>query len=98
MIPLWNLTLTPMKASPFRIHYDSTGDREDEEEDEEDEECVKVLPELGTFQPCVPVHEAPGETLKPEKTVDIRRDHSERGLQVIIKLAAIHLTPGKSKY
>jgi hypothetical protein len=33
--------------------------------------------------------------LKPELTVDIFRDYKSRGLQIIIKLANIHLTPEK---
>lgn len=38
------------------------------------------------------------DDLLPSKSVDIRRDYSHRGLQVIIKLANIHLTPEKPEY
>jgi len=37
------------------------------------------------------------QNLKPEKTVDLRGDYSENGLQVTVKLANIHLTPKKPK-
>ena len=36
--------------------------------------------------------------LKPEKTVDLKRDYAHRGLQVIVKLANIELTPEKPDY
>jgi hypothetical protein len=38
------------------------------------------------------------KTLKPERSVDLKRDYGERGLQVIVKLANIHLTPEKPRY
>lgn len=61
-----------------------------------------VRPEPGTFQP-------PGVTsrnnffdesgnLKEEHRVDLIRDYAKRGLQVIVKLANIHLTPEKPEY
>ncbi|KAF8061697.1 hypothetical protein FPV67DRAFT_292644 [Lyophyllum atratum] len=34
----------------------------------------------------------------PEKLVDLERDYANRGLQVIVKLINIHLTPEKPKY
>jgi len=46
-----------------------------------------VQPEPGQFE----VHE-------PEETVDLKRDYGERGLQVIVKLANIELTPEKAEY
>lgn len=36
--------------------------------------------------------------LKAEKTVDLKRDYTHRGLQVIVKLANIELTPEKPEY
>ncbi|KAF8885766.1 hypothetical protein BD779DRAFT_1673492 [Infundibulicybe gibba] len=64
-----------------------------------------VLPEPGEFQP----HPVPkrsrneyfglkAEELKPWKAVDLRRDFGHQGLQVIVKLANIHLTPDKPDY
>ena len=101
-IPLWNLTLTPVKAQFLRcnrIQYQGPGEREDREDDEAQE---ITQPEPGTFQPLDRMIEdfffEGTRTLRPEKTVDLKRDYSERGLQVIVKLANIHLTPEKPEY
>lgn len=51
---------------------------------------VVVQPEPGDFKlPDVP---------PPEMMVDLRRDHRETGLQVIVKLANIELTPEQPEY
>lgn len=64
-----------------------------------------VLPEPGTFEPpSVAEHNryglVPGTTdkLLPELRVDLKRDYQKRGLQVIVKLANIELTPDKPTY
>ncbi|TFK71823.1 hypothetical protein BDN72DRAFT_837201 [Pluteus cervinus] len=59
-----------------------------------------IRPEPTTFSP--PSRASwdvllPGE-LKPEKVVDLKREFGDRGLQVIVKLANIHLTPEKPSY
>ena len=102
-IPLWNLTLTPVKAlflQYHRIYYEGMSDLEAEGDNQE-----IIQPEPGPFQPpSVPDHMVPEffdettQTLKPEKAVDLRRDYGKRGLQVIVKLANIHLTPEKPNY
>ncbi|KAG6909616.1 hypothetical protein DXG01_016398 [Tephrocybe rancida] len=136
-IPLWNLTLTPLKASaanvPAWTRIDYSGceydpdpengpatDGPQQEDDEDNDEYVQrrvqwyeetrrvVLPEPGPFHPPdfsgVPkTHRMlrffdETEGLKPEYTVDLFRDFSESGLQVIVKLANIHLTPDKPTY
>ena len=51
-----------------------------------------VLPEPETFAP------PPYMTTDSKDQVDLRRDFGERGLQVIVKLANIHLTPEKPEY
>ena len=33
-----------------------------------------------------------------ERRVDLKREFGERGLQIIVKLANIHLTPDKPRY
>lgn len=73
---------------------------------EEDMGTERVLrPEPGEFTlPKVPEHmrddyfETGSETLKREKTVDLRRDFGKRGLQIIVKLANIQLTPENPDY
>jgi hypothetical protein len=64
-----------------------------------------VQPEPGTFSPpTVPNHRRreffePGtDTLLASKSMDLRRDFAYRGLQVIVKLANIELTPEKPDY
>jgi hypothetical protein len=64
-----------------------------------------VQPEPGEFHPrMVPEHmiesyfEPNTLDLKPEKAVDLKRDYTHRGLQVIVKLANIQLTPERPEY
>lgn len=130
-LPLWNLTLTPLKAQYLtynRVPYhecvydpdpenmpNTDGPQQGDDEDNEDynerrEAWISatrrvVLPEPGDFKPpSVPKHmntqffKAGTQELKPEKSVDLKRDYSDRGLQIIVKLANIHLTPEKSEY
>lgn len=132
-IPMWDLTLTPLKTplrtiqQSQRIQYDNVdydpdpengpdtdGPQQEEDEDEDDyydrrQEWIAatrrvVKPEPGKFNPS-PILEvqhkyAMGETegLDPKTSVDIYRDFGDRGLQVIVKLANIHLTPEKPEY
>lgn len=121
-IPLWNLTLTPLKKlgdfvhNPARIEYTSceyNPDPENGPETDGPQETdyaneyeiyhqrsewyaqtrVVVQPEPGIFEPPP----SPGDEER-EESVDLRRDYGERGLQIIIKLANIHLTPEKPDY
>lgn len=110
-IPLWNLTLTPLdrklryQARNLRIKYTGAEykplveenrpqQRENEDEDdfmEREEEWeaanrVVILPEPNEFRPY------------DFAKVDIRKLAAERGLQVIVKLANIELTPEKPEY
>ncbi|KAF8885779.1 hypothetical protein BD779DRAFT_658321 [Infundibulicybe gibba] len=70
------------------------GEGEDEYRDRRQEwvretRCV-VQPDLGRFQPpSVP---------KSLRAVDLQRDFGHQGLQIIIKLTNIHLTPEKPEY
>jgi len=66
------------------------------------ENRVVVRPEPKRFRPP-PVSDGVGfmeglQHLQPERSINIRRDYAERGLQVTAKLANIHLTPEKPKY
>ncbi|KAF8874335.1 hypothetical protein BD779DRAFT_257282 [Infundibulicybe gibba] len=85
---------------------------EDEDEDEYNERRkewirdmrVVVQPEPKAFQPLTVPDRWESEylqedgTLKPDMTIDLRRDFCEKGLQVIVKLANIHLTPENPEY
>jgi hypothetical protein len=54
-------------------------------------------PEVKSFQPPNrDLFEEDGITLKSEHKVDLKREHNR--IQVIVKLANIHLTPEKPKY
>ncbi|KAF8885764.1 hypothetical protein BD779DRAFT_657637 [Infundibulicybe gibba] len=64
-----------------------------------------VLPEPGEFRPPSVPEDLEIEYLDPrtgelklEEVVDLRRDFGRRGLQVIVKLANIHLTPDEPDY
>ncbi|KAG6844884.1 hypothetical protein H0H87_002719 [Tephrocybe sp. NHM501043] len=61
---------------------------------------IVVQPEPGTFAPPVYNDNLEGSALEAMKAdaVDLRRDYADRGLQVIVKLANIHLTPEKPVY
>lgn len=110
-IPLWNLTVTPLdrrlrfKARHRRIKYKKAqyekmpeDERPQQREDEPDDDFweresqweannrVVILPEPEEFVP----HDFP--------KVDIRELAKERGLQVIVKLANVELTPEKPEY
>jgi hypothetical protein len=142
-IPLWNMTLTPLKThytTPIFgdttteymrferitvdcIKYDpdqdlmSYPDRPQQEDDEDEDEYEDKLwqwehatrrvlqPDAGEFHPpTVPeafrdeFFQPSTDILKPEKSVDLKRDYTHRGLQVIVKLANIELTPSKPEY
>jgi hypothetical protein len=76
---------------------ESEGPQREDDEDEDAyyerwEQWIKDTrkakqPEPNSFEPFIPVDE-----------VDLRRDHGKTGLQVIVKLANIHLTPEKPRY
>lgn len=130
-IPLWNMTLTPLKARHWKLNrvpfdgptYDPDPEtipdedcppqRDDEDEDEyyermwewKETQRVVVQPDAEKFQlPSVRQHmeaeylDPVTRGLKEEMKVNLKRDYRERGLQVIVKLANIELTPEKPEY
>ena len=62
--------------------------------------AVPVQPNVGSFMPI----EYPSDMLdedgqlNPEHLVDLKKEYAYTGLQVIVKLANIHLTPEKPEY
>ncbi|EDR09860.1 uncharacterized protein LACBIDRAFT_318108 [Laccaria bicolor S238N-H82] len=78
------------------------GPQQEEGEDDEDyndrrcewerEYRRVVLPEPGTFEPPSYIPE------DPRDLVDLREDYEGKPLQIIVKLANIHLTPQKPEY
>lgn len=113
-VPLWNATLTPLKTQDqkVRIPYPEPVYRDipeddrptrlpDDQESDFAERCWKweyenrgdylVQPEpVGKFKPPHDNNEG--------MLVDLRRDYGQSGLQVIVKLANIHLTPENPRY
>ena len=107
-IPLWNVTLAPLTDKAFyhqrridykKVEYDLDPDDLFVEESEDDDDRVEdrkqwildnrqlVHPEpLGSFRP------------RPTPSLDIKTEYGKRGLQVIVKLANIQLTPEKPNY
>ncbi|TFK62409.1 hypothetical protein BDN72DRAFT_903265 [Pluteus cervinus] len=109
-IPLWNMTLSPSRAPKYhiRIVYDfcefdidpedeAVGPERMEGEDDDAYEDRRndwfrdnrqvVQPEPDEFRPY-----------PPEPLVDLRKEFAETGLQVIVKLANIVLTPNTPDY
>ncbi|TFK72606.1 hypothetical protein BDN72DRAFT_815682 [Pluteus cervinus] len=91
---------------PRREKGEDPDDFEDRLEEWIDENRRVIQPEPGTFTPrtvpsvphVIEEYLLPSGELKPEKTVDLKRDYAHRGLQVIVKLANIHLTPENPEY
>lgn len=108
-IPLWNSTLTAMRRrEPSRITYKRVeyharepkpvASRPEEWENTEFLERYRewarsrqlILPEPGEFES--------GSMMTGDWKVDLRKEFHENGLQVIVKLANIELTPEKPEY
>lgn len=107
-IPLWDVSLTYAIDEENRINYDTVeyldhpepeptpGDGEDSGSDEFidrhnewEKRCPVKLPEPGEFRPRI---------FDPGDDVKLRDTFAENGLQVIVKLANIELTPEKPEY
>lgn len=112
-IPLWNQTLTPLKSpesNPERIKYGSSCEYEVDEPMPEQFSDDESTPEF--YQRLDRWDELPKRVIKPEpaqfippsvgdaddKKVNLKQQYAERGLQIIVKLANIHLTPEKPTY
>ncbi|KAL2866597.1 DUF4246 domain-containing protein [Aspergillus lucknowensis] len=90
-IPMWNLTLSNVNNDKHRIDYDGVeydpcSPSSSYSDWEEKREIVQ--PEPGDFDPKV---------VTPENGINLREDYTQ-GLQVIVKLANIELTPEKPEY
>ncbi|KAI1938132.1 hypothetical protein LOZ66_003721 [Ophidiomyces ophidiicola] len=130
-VPLWNLTLSGLKAEirSKRIEYDTVtydpdpdtmpnsmkpprmkGEHETEYWDRlyrwENEIRKLVLPEPGEFMPRPVIskyhfladYKGKPNMVPEEHIVDLYADYKESGIQVIVKLANIHLTPENPTY
>ncbi|KAF7981017.1 hypothetical protein HWV62_35444, partial [Athelia sp. TMB] len=104
-IVLWNHTLDPLQSihgePRVRIPFGDPEygdiplvDRPAQEPEEDDWTYESRIRELTLIPPPVAEFEDPEETT----LFDLRREFGEWGLQVIVKLANIHLTPEKPEY
>jgi hypothetical protein len=107
-VPLWNQSLTAVeRREPDRITYDKVEylpssepePRAENESDWDDEDFLQRFEEWEASQQ-VKLPE-PGEFAPPSLNkveIDLRKQYHDRGLQVIVKLANIELTPEKPEY
>lgn len=89
-IPLWDLTLTYVQKKWSRIHYERVEFLEGDYDvvSSLDDPCTVILPEPGGFEP-------PNVT---KEMVNLQKQFSEKGLQVIVKMTNVELTPEKPDY
>ncbi|PGG98755.1 hypothetical protein AJ79_08775 [Helicocarpus griseus UAMH5409] len=102
-IPLWNRTLSALSAEySGRINYDlclresppsQPGENEDRSKSPKRSVTKSgfVLPEPRKFEPTMTPSLSPG-------SVNLKKQYRKSGLQVIVKLANVQLTPEKPKY
>ncbi|KAJ5363438.1 uncharacterized protein N7496_009151 [Penicillium cataractarum] len=106
VVPLWNQTLAFRPHGERRIHYSSvdyedTGAIEPEQESDEDDDAYEER--YQAFQSSQRIIQPDPEEFQPPKLdnwslIDLRKEFSKEGLQVIVKLANIELTPEKPEY
>jgi hypothetical protein len=105
-IPLWNVTLAPLTDKAFnhqrrinypKVEYDLDMDMFAEEAEDE---YVQESRECWVLDERQLVHPEPEGPFRPSLTpsLDLKAEYSKRGLQVIVKLANIQLTPEKPDY
>ncbi|GFG19127.1 hypothetical protein IFM61606_07876 [Aspergillus udagawae] len=102
-IPMWNKTLTLLqdeykRIEYYKVEYEDHSEPEPEAADEDEEDSDEFCELNWEWQRGQPIKQPePGSfvphTLKNQ--VNLRQEYAERGLQVIVKLAYIELTPEK---
>lgn len=108
-IPLWDATLTNMENNRYsRIEYTCVDfldhpEPESKAANEEEEESNEFWDRYSDWEKSRPIRlPEPAEfeppNVDPVLKVDLRDDFAEEGLQVIVKLANIELTPEKPEY
>ncbi|KAL3479078.1 hypothetical protein BJX99DRAFT_255854 [Aspergillus californicus] len=93
IVPLWSVTLSNIDNNKHRIEYDVVKYHHPDEGnvpwDEYERDRTIVQPEPREFNPKV---------ITPSDEVDLQKEFAAEGLQVIVKLANIELTPEKPDY
>ncbi|KAG6918567.1 hypothetical protein DXG01_013368 [Tephrocybe rancida] len=90
----------PETDGPQRGDYEDEDDFWEQRDSWYEDTRVVVRPEPGTFEPPAYNDNLVGAALvgKEAAAVELRRDFAKRGLQIIVKLANIHLTPKEPAY
>ncbi|CEJ53750.1 hypothetical protein PMG11_00094 [Penicillium brasilianum] len=105
-VPLWNQTLAYRPRDERRIQYysvDYQDDSESEPEQEPDEDDDTYGERYHAFQSSRRIIQPEPQKFQPPSLdrwglIDLNKDFSKEGLQVIVKLANIELTPEKPEY
>ncbi|RDW92924.1 DUF4246 domain-containing protein [Aspergillus mulundensis] len=103
-IPLWNISITRLDDLPRRIHYHTVEYPSDEEPEPEwnpdpnDRRYEEWSEKRQPKQPEPHPRLLQPPMVEPPELVDLRNSFRERGLQIIVKLANIELTPEKPDY
>jgi hypothetical protein len=105
-VPLWNQTLAYRPHDERRIHYisvDYQDDNESEPEQESDEDDDAYGERYDAFQSSRRIIQPEPKKFQPPELgrwglIDLHKEFSKEGLQVIVKLANIELTPEKPEY
>ena len=88
-----------VSTRPVKDKDEDWSDYSDREQTWKEQHRKLKQPEPGEFSLLrVPEDMQGGSDLKDEFKVDLRRDYGESGLQVIVKLANIELSPEKPEY
>jgi hypothetical protein len=106
---MWNTTLTPLCNFDFdrrivfsEIDYGDIYERNGPCEDDSDDYLDRLDEQwINANKPHFLVRPEPDEFSEPilfEDPVDLKNDYKHSGLQIIVKLANIHLTPERSEY
>ena len=112
VLPLWNMTLTPLKDLEYwqRINFDlkfdpdpdnmAEEDKPQQGDDEDDDTYWDRYNdwEQDTRKTVLPDAEDYVRPPRPLKSIDLKKDYGSRGLQIIVKLANIELSPEKPSY
>ncbi|KAF7117474.1 hypothetical protein CNMCM5793_006456 [Aspergillus hiratsukae] len=107
-IPMWDKTLTLLqdeykRIEYYEVEYEEHSDPEPEPADEDEEDSDEEWERYWAWQQRQPIKQPePGSfvphTVDAGNQVNLRQEFAERGLQVIVKLANIELTPEKPTY
>jgi hypothetical protein len=103
---MWNKTLTLLqdeykRIEYYEVEYEDHSEPEPEAADEDEEDSDEFCELHWEWQRGQPIKQPEPGSFVPhtfKSQVNLRQEYAERGLQVIVKLANIELTPEKPEY